>query len=198
GEKWYVARDGKTYGPFSSEEMSAGVRDNELRRDDRVWCEGMPHWQPAGDVPGLFPPPNLPPAPAVPAVTEQAHVPAVVAEDSARADVQSRSAGQAGAVQKPPRRAALILRHWRGELTLVQAYWGVGVLLGLVVVGLSHAFGAWLSRANLSPVSSGIAMASFLVFLCAVTIWQLVGIWRAAGNRIRSTGRKGWATFARV
>jgi hemolysin-activating ACP:hemolysin acyltransferase len=30
--------------------MNAGVRDGELRREDLVWCEGMPDWQPAGDV----------------------------------------------------------------------------------------------------------------------------------------------------
>jgi hypothetical protein len=198
GSKWYVARDCKTYGPFTPEEMSAGVRDNELRRDDLVWCEGMPQWQPSGEVPGLWPPPNLPPPPAPAPVREQARSPAVVAQDSARGNVQPLGEGQAGAVQKAPRRAGFIVRHWRGELTLAQAYWGVGVLLGLVVVGLSHVFGAWASRANLSPVSSGIAMASFLVFLCVVAIWQLAGIWRAAGNHIRSTGRKGWARVARV
>jgi hypothetical protein len=57
GMEWYVARDGETFGPFTAERMSAGVRDGELRREDLVWCVGMADWQPAGDVPGLWRPP---------------------------------------------------------------------------------------------------------------------------------------------
>jgi cytolysin-activating lysine-acyltransferase len=48
--EWYVLRDGEKYGPFTSDRMNAGVRDGELKRQDLVWCEGMPDWQPAGDV----------------------------------------------------------------------------------------------------------------------------------------------------
>ena len=50
GSEWYVLRDGEKYGPFTSDRVNAGVRDGELRREDLVWCEGMPDWQPAGDV----------------------------------------------------------------------------------------------------------------------------------------------------
>jgi cytolysin-activating lysine-acyltransferase len=50
GSEWYVLRDGEKYGPFTSDRMNAGVSDGELKREDLVWCEGMPDWQPAGDV----------------------------------------------------------------------------------------------------------------------------------------------------
>jgi len=91
-----------------------------------------------------------------------------------------------------------IRTHWRGELTLAQAYWGVAFLLTLIVVALSKVFGNWLGQINLSPVVTGIALISFLSFLCAMTIWQLVGVWRSAGNHMKSTGRRGWATIARL
>ena len=64
--EWYVARDGERFGPFTSDRMSAGVREGELRREDLVWRDGMPDWQPASEVPGLWRPPPLPgPNPAV-------------------------------------------------------------------------------------------------------------------------------------
>jgi cytolysin-activating lysine-acyltransferase len=50
GNEWYVLRNGEKYGPFTSDRMSAGVRDGELTSQDLVWCEGMPDWQPAGEV----------------------------------------------------------------------------------------------------------------------------------------------------
>jgi hypothetical protein len=55
---WYVARDGERFGPFTSDEMSAGVREGQLRREDFVWRAGMAEWQLAGDVPGLWQPPE--------------------------------------------------------------------------------------------------------------------------------------------
>jgi len=86
----------------------------------------------------------------------------------------------------------------RGELTLAQAYWGAGFLLTIVVVGLSRLLGVWLDRANLAPTPLGLVLLGHLTFLSVLVIWQIVGIWRAAGNHIRSTGRRTWAVLARV
>src|SRR5262249_62140466 len=94
--------------------------------------------------------------------------------------------------------AGFIRAHWRGELTLVQAYWGVTFLLTLLVVALSKAFGDWLGQANLSPVVTGIALISFLGFLCAMTIWQPLGVWRSAGDHINAIGRRGGAPSGRL
>src|SRR5262249_33356275 len=97
-----------------------------------------------------------------------------------------------------PRRAWFIRRHWRGELSLAKAYWGVGFLLTVLVIGVATVFGLWLGQAKLSPVARGIAMVGFLSFLCVMPVWQLVGIWRSAGNHIRSTGRRVWGVLARI
>jgi hypothetical protein len=194
--EWYVARDGKTYGPFTPEEMSAGARDGELRRDDLVWRKGMPYWQPAADVPGLWPAP--PTALLAAPAREPASLAAPTAGAGPRAELQREGNVQAEAGRSAAWRHGFIRRHWRGELTLATAYWGVGVLLTLVAIGVAYGFGAAVGAANLSPVTGGIAMVCFLSFLCVMTVWQLVGIWRAAGYHIRSSGRSVWGVLARV
>jgi hypothetical protein len=203
GMEWYVARDGETFGPFTSERMSAGVRDGELRREDLVWCVGMADWQPAGDVPGLWRPP-APRPPIQPMAVGESLKPEKVTESSVAAE-DGTPAGKSDHGDETKRtkhksvpRFGFIGTHWRGELTLAHAYWGVAFLLTIIVVALSKVFGDWLGQANLSPVFTGITLISFLSFLCVMTIWQLVGVWRSAGNHMKLTGRKGWATIARL
>jgi hypothetical protein len=67
-QRWYYSRpgalDGKRLGPVSWEQLAAHAGNGTLERDDLVWREGLPDWQPAGSVPGLFAtaPPASPPA----------------------------------------------------------------------------------------------------------------------------------------
>jgi hypothetical protein len=155
----------------------------------------MPEWQPAADIPGLWDDPQAQPRAAVP---ENVRTMPVVCEvdTPAEALIDGRREAETQPYVRPT--AGFVLRHWRGELTLAQAYWGIGFLLTLLVIWASNAFGSWLGQANLSPVAWGIVFGCFLLILCAMTVWQLVGIWRAAGNHIKSTGRKTWAMLARV
>ncbi|MFG0263469.1 MAG: SPFH domain-containing protein [Novipirellula sp. JB048] len=66
---WHLAVEGQTRGPFSMQQMAAGVSSGEVKADSMVWTAGMQGWQTAADVPqlaGLFaaaPPPPPPPAP---------------------------------------------------------------------------------------------------------------------------------------
>src|SRR5262245_25736687 len=112
GIEWYVARDGKTFGPFTSERMNTGVREGELRRDDHVWCKGMPHWLPAADVPEIWQPPS-PPPPPVPAAPrpEPKSVQATAAEDRAPANKPIDDGGHVGAELTALPRTGLIVRH---------------------------------------------------------------------------------------
>jgi hypothetical protein len=202
---WYVARDGEMFGPFTFDRMRRGARDGELQGSDPVWSSASPEWRPAGDVPGLW---ELPPRPAAsrlpsiqggvgeqPRAASQAVSPGAVAGDAAT-DRESDSEPRPGPEARP--KAGVVLRHWRGELTLVQAYWGVCFLLSILVVWASKLFGDWLGKADLPPQGVGLVLIVFLMFLCAMSAWQLVGTWRAAGNHIRTTGRRVWAVVARV
>ena len=203
GRDWYVARNGETFGPFAFERMLRGAREGEMRGDDLVWLEGMADWLPAADVPELWQALYTPLAvnytaagrdhPAT-ATREPEVVRAVAA--SPAVPVRPQSEGGMAAAARP--RAALIVRHWRGELTLAQAYWGAGFLLTILAIGLSHLLGLWLERANLPPTLLGMVLVAQISLLSALTVWQAVGIWRAGGNHIRSTGRRTWGVLARV
>ena len=66
--QWFYGRDGARQGPVSEDELRRLAGAGELRAHDLVWRDGMANWQPAAEVPGLFPdgasvPPPLPPAP---------------------------------------------------------------------------------------------------------------------------------------
>ena len=198
GDEWYVARDGEQYGPFTPEQMSAGVREGQLRREDLVWCAGMPEWQPASEVAGLWLPPALR-SPAEPVATarsvEPESVPAATDPPQGRPDDGVKTV-EAKRVAKP--RSGFILLHWRGELPLAQAYWVVGFLFTLLAIWLANVFGTWLDKANLPPVGLGITLLSFLSFLCLMTVWQLIGVWRSAGKHMKTTGRHAWGMLARL
>ncbi|MBL8816092.1 MAG: SPFH domain-containing protein [Planctomyces sp.] len=67
---WHVAVNGQATGPFSAEQLAAGVAAGQVNRQTLVWCAGMPNWLAAAQVPQLaavFGPPTPPPPPAPPA-----------------------------------------------------------------------------------------------------------------------------------
>lgn len=65
--QWYIARDGRQYGPVSAVEMAKLVELNHLKPTDLLWRPGFADWRPALTVfPAAVPPPalDLPAAPA--------------------------------------------------------------------------------------------------------------------------------------
>jgi hypothetical protein len=192
-DEWYVARAGEQFGPFTFERMRKGAREGELKQDDAVWCAGMPDWQLAADIASLWDDPEERPT-TPPQVRENVRATPVMSE--VRAPAGAINDGRPETECRPSR--GFVRRHWRGQFTLAQAYWGVCVLLGLLAAGAGEAFWAGLEHANLPPVRLGLVLLGFLSFACAMTVWQLVGTWRAAGNHIRLTGRRMWAMAARL
>ncbi|MEO0793467.1 MAG: DUF4339 domain-containing protein, partial [Pseudomonadota bacterium] len=57
---WYLARDGKQYGPVQDHEMRKLVELNQLVETDLVWSPAYTEWQPASVIISLF---SQPPAP---------------------------------------------------------------------------------------------------------------------------------------
>ncbi len=47
---WYVAMNGKTAGPFSHEQMLAGLRSGQYSRSSMVWRDGFTDWLPAAEI----------------------------------------------------------------------------------------------------------------------------------------------------
>ena len=52
--KWYCAKNGKEYGPFSSGQLKELATSGRLRPADMVRTDGGKEWQPASNLPGLF------------------------------------------------------------------------------------------------------------------------------------------------
>lgn len=61
--QWYIARDGKQYGPLSDAEMGLFVRGGHLKPDDLVWRPGFSDWTPAASVYPSSPAPAPQPQP---------------------------------------------------------------------------------------------------------------------------------------
>jgi membrane protease subunit (stomatin/prohibitin family) len=64
---WYVAANGQSRGPFTPEQLVRAIGTGEVTPQSHVWTQGMPAWQPAGQVSqlaghfGAAPPPPPPP-----------------------------------------------------------------------------------------------------------------------------------------
>jgi membrane protease subunit (stomatin/prohibitin family) len=64
---WHIAVNGQTQGPFTAQQLAAGIAAGELTPQTMVWTNGMQGWQAAGQVPqlaasfGSVPPPPPPP-----------------------------------------------------------------------------------------------------------------------------------------
>ncbi len=50
---WHVAVAGQTQGPFTTEQIAAGISSGQVRGDSLVWTAGMQAWTPASQVPQL-------------------------------------------------------------------------------------------------------------------------------------------------
>jgi membrane protease subunit (stomatin/prohibitin family) len=66
---WHIAVNGQTQGPFTPEQMAAGITTGQVRGDTLVWNTGMADWTAASQIPlftALFQPAPPPPPAATP------------------------------------------------------------------------------------------------------------------------------------
>lgn len=54
-KQWFLHKDGKQYGPYTWEELTAFAREGRVTPGDSVWNSGMAAWVPAAAVAGLIP-----------------------------------------------------------------------------------------------------------------------------------------------
>ncbi len=166
---WYTARQGERRGPFDEATLRAMAARGELNPTDLVWQAGDPAWRSASSVPGLL----------------RSAEPIESTTASSRRTSGARHA-----------EGHYLARHWRGELSLPVSYWVNGVLGTMVVAGLA-ALAATMDWTE-GPVLAASVAASVLLFGAAVTLWQLVGIWRSAVRHPARGGSRGWAIAAQV
>jgi len=100
--------------------------------------------------------------------------------------------------QSLARQPNFILKHWRGDYSLGFSYWVIGSLLTVVVLIATNAVGSFDRLRELGPRGSGFVILTFFGFLLALTLWQLVGIWRSASKHKQRGGKAFWAGLAKV
>ncbi len=93
---------------------------------------------------------------------------------------------------------SLIVRHWRGELSLKTSFWVFGVLLPVIIVLGIAALTAAAELLGLAWRPLGVVKLALLLLAALLLIWIFVGIWRAASWYPAQGGKPAWAWLAKL
>jgi hypothetical protein len=182
---WYVSRQGIAEGPYSEAQIHALLREGQLAPEHLAWRFGCAGWTPIGNISALSG------SASSPAHTERT------------VDVVRASQADAHAVglcerspSKPPR-ASYCARHWRGMLSLPVSFWINGNVISVALAGLVMAVASTDAVSEMPRWFSAAGVAYWL-FLTVLTLWQLVGIWRSAGNYLWQGKSRCWGRLAQA
>src|SRR5690554_2398390 len=92
----------------------------------------------------------------------------------------------------------IIRKHWRGDYSLGIAYWRIGVGLTLCLSLFMWAIDKLIPVEATTSHFYGVLLVILYLFIALFTVWQLVGIWRAAKYHTSNGGRQSWATAAQI
>ncbi len=183
---WYIYRDKTQYGPYSEDDLHKLIANGFLKPNDLVWQHAFGEWITAGDVPGLFSQPPSPPSDDVidaPSATPVAPRPPSLPPAADRLSLKPRS--------------NYFLRHWRGELPLPTAYWVNVVLLSMAYLAVL-ALVPWTDLIADSPKMVSMSAVVLLLLPAVTSVWQFIGVWRAARNYIAQGNSKAWGNIAKI
>jgi len=96
-----------------------------------------------------------------------------------------------------PRVRDYFVHHWKGELSLPVSYWINGTVAGLGVVAVMTAAGNALAELS-TPQWILVGVCAIWTLATIFTVWQLVGIWRSAGQYRKRRGNAFWSFAARA
>ncbi len=97
----------------------------------------------------------------------------------------------------PPARETLwlrtgtyLLRHWRGDLSLVTAFWVNGLLLSAALLVLFTVAASIVLQVGpeLHPSYAVSSVAAAAILSLAITCWQVVGCWRSSNKHVARGG----------
>ena len=94
-------------------------------------------------------------------------------------------------------RLPYVERHWRGDLSLARSYWVNTILLTVPLLAVISGVGSVIE------ISAGLLVAALLLawvwlVISVFSTWQLVGVWRSAGNHVGRGGRRFWSVAVKV
>lgn len=172
---WYLWDGATQRGSLSLDEIQNRIRNHPNPNVVRVWRDGFSDWKTFQEA--------FNPSPSVPIVPPP--LPPL------------------GSPQETPKYQNFVARHWRGDLPLWKSYWIVGFLSYIFAVLAVVAVNALTtSRGTIGPTGILVYFVSTWALIAALTIWQLVGIWRSATRRIEQRNSIGkmapWAGLAKL
>lgn len=88
-------------------------------------------------------------------------------------------------------------KHWKGDLSLPISFWVNGFLVTVALAEVVFVV-PWNSFVSKFPKSCSWVIIALWLLIAATTIWQLVGIWRAAQTYLSQGGSRLWGTAARI
>jgi hypothetical protein len=198
---WYVVVARKRRGPLSTAQLVEELQAGRVPPDAWAWTEGMDVWVPAGEIPELRPRPVVQRIAPQPEPVQAPRASEKAPQTASPAKAKPRAAGNKAPQSWDPSAPALkqkfwdlLLRHWRGELSLPISFW-VMSLGATVVVGFIGGIVDALHSAD-APEPVAIATLALLAVASVIVIWQVVGVWRSAENYRARGGDKIWAQLA--
>lgn len=164
----HIARDGKSVGPFSLEEVNRQLAAGTLSLSDQAWYEGAAGWAPLSTVPGVS---STGPAGAMPSGQPQAdpQVPSVPAA------VTASAAGSSVTAIPPPPLPNEQLAVWSLVLSLLAVCGFCCTPVGITAIGGVVCGHLALSRIKANPKlqGHGLAVAGLIIGYCAIAGWLL-------------------------
>jgi hypothetical protein len=176
---WYYAQGQKSVGPISEADLVGILSEISGANEVLVWRDGFTHWKRAGDVSELAPhsfkpsPPPLPTASTLPDPTIS-----ISNEMPLKENTAPHSSSK-------PRFKNFIAKHWRGELPLWVSYWIIAFLANFAaLLFVIFVTGALTSESGYNPIRVLPILSVIWLGIGAITIWQLVGVWRSANRYV--------------
>lgn len=198
---WHYLKRGEKHGPISEAEVAELIERGEIGPNDLVWHPGLSQWIKASDAVGLFVPPPLPAEKPEP---RQAELEAPFSSPASAPRASDLSPQTIRPKESVPVVDAFgfdsllwIKRHWRGDLPLGVSYWLNGLIVYIGLYATAFAIAGAISQIK-SPYTGAAYLITFWLVAFALQIWLWVGIWRSANRHIERTGRRFWASLAKV
>ena len=176
---WYVLRGRERGGPYPYSFVREGAKGGLISRYDLVWRPGWDDWLDAGGVDGLFPANEI--ERDTQSLKRDAH-------GLRSATANTLPCIPANFVFETPAEAPdhassnYIMGHWRGEFSLPAAFFGNGLVVGLVLVIAASASYTVVKQNKVTAIQYEVMAVALLIVYLASIVWLLVGIWRSASR----------------
>jgi len=189
---WYFARDGRKTGPLEWDELLIAAAKGELSAEDVIWSPNLRAWVRAADMLKF-----LGPGPRADKRQDKE------SDGGALERKSGVKANRAGTIFEAPSSPSQIppgpiAAHWRGDVSLVRAYWINGFLVSLIAVGVIAGLRHYVETHELTPKQGAAFVIALYALILSISVWQWVGIWRSANWHPKRGGKRSWAYLAKA